>query len=139
MRSSLTKKIRLRFSLALAIGVTVVACQPAVAVELPTAAASPSAIPVTVSLSGADQDVWSWTKPVQVQVSELEGCRGIVVYVNGREFQAQPTGENYSAEVRFSEGANQVRAACLQSSGVAAQSDPVTYTERLRQVPTSQI
>jgi cyclomaltodextrinase / maltogenic alpha-amylase / neopullulanase len=139
MRNFLTRKFVFQLCLAVAMGINIVACQPALATKTQIATASPSAIPVTVNLSSADQDVWTWTKPVQVEVSEPGGCQGMVVYVNDREFQAQPAGEIYSAEVKFSEGANQVRAACLQSSGEATQSDPVTYTERLRQVPTALI
>lgn len=101
-----------------------------------TSTASPGRA-VNVTLTGADQDVWTWIKPVKVGVSG--DCDGVVVYVNGREFEALPEGEYFTAEVRLSEGENRVSAACRQRGEGELQSNMLNYAERLRQVPTAVI
>ena len=90
-----------------------------------------------VSLSGTDQDVWAWTKPVRVAVSGE--CEGVVVYVNGNEYEARPSGEAFEAEVEFMEGKNRVQAVCRQPGGGEIRSNMLNYTERLKQVPTAVI
>ncbi|HJS20272.1 MAG TPA: alpha-amylase family glycosyl hydrolase, partial [Anaerolineales bacterium] len=92
-----------------------------------------------MSLKGAARDAWSWTASVQVEVSETDACEGLVVYVDGREFPAQPDGDTYTAEVNLSEGENRVHAVCLPSAGEAIESEPVVITERLRQTPKAMI
>jgi hypothetical protein len=104
-----------------------------------TSTASPSPVPsVKIAVTGANQDAWTWIKQVEVGISEGE-CERVTVHVNGKEFDTQPEGEFFVAEIRLSEGENQVSAACLQPGGGEVQSDPVIYTGRLRQVPTAVI
>src|SRR5215207_7826312 len=90
-----------------------------------------------VSLIGANQDVWTWSKTVKVGISGE--CEGVVVYVNGREFEARPEGEYFTANVMFSDGENLVSAACRQPSGKEIRSNMLNYTERLRQAPKAVI
>jgi cyclomaltodextrinase / maltogenic alpha-amylase / neopullulanase len=92
---------------------------------------------VTLSLNG-NQDVWAWVKKVNVSVSEGK-CDSVTVQIEGQQFQAQPAGEVFTAEIPLAEGENQVSAACLQPGGEEVRSDPVIYTGRLRQVPTAVI
>lgn len=63
----------------------------------------------------------------------------MIFHVNGQGIEAQPEGEGFTAEVPLAEGENQVSAACMLPGGAEAVSDPVVYTERLRQVPTAVI
>jgi cyclomaltodextrinase / maltogenic alpha-amylase / neopullulanase len=139
----LNRRSFLRLSVVAAGSALMAACQQALRgiapeTEAVEATASPSPQPgVKVSLTGADQDVWTWIKPVKVQVSGE--CEGVVVYVNGREFEAQPEGEYFTADIRLSEGENRVSAACRELGGGEIQSNMLDYTERLRQVPTAVI
>ena len=108
----------------------------------PTPTSLPSATPapeVKVSLAGADQDAWTWIKPVKIQVSAPGECQGVVAYVNGREFEARPEGEYFTAEVRLSAGENRVSATCRQSGEGEIRSNMLNYTQRLRQAPTAVI
>ena len=106
----------------------------------PTPLPSPTPEPVVnVSLAGADQDAWTWIKPVRVQVSEAGECQGVVVYANGREFEAWPEGEYFMAEVRLFPGENRISAACRQAGGREIRSDMLNYTERLRLAPKAAI
>src|SRR5215216_1179865 len=86
----------------------------AVAVGTSTPAASPTPS-VKLSLIGGNQDVWTWIKPVNIRASGE--CEDVTVYVNGGEFEARPEGEYFTADVRLSEGENQVSAACGQRDG----------------------
>jgi hypothetical protein len=66
-----------------------------------TSTASPSPVPpVKVSLIGSDQEVWAWVKQVKVKVTGK--CERLIVTANGQEFESQPDGEDFTAEIRLS-------------------------------------
>jgi glycosidase len=153
-KASLRRRGFLRLCALGAAGAAVAACQQALpdnalqtegAATLspsptPTLAPSPTPAPqVKVSVAAADQDAWTWVKPVKAVVSEPHECEGVVVYVDGREYEAQPEGDFFTAEVRLAEGENQVSAACRREGGVEVRSEPVNFTGRLREVPTAVI
>ena len=143
-KAPLTRRGFLRLCVVAAGSAIASACQKALQNIAPeteavgTSAVSPSPVPaVKVRMTGTDQDVWTWLKPVKVGV---EGeCDSLVVHVNGREFEALPEGEAFTAEVRLSAGENRVSAACRQLDGAEIRSNMLNYTERLRQVPTAVI
>jgi cyclomaltodextrinase len=141
-KTPLSRRGFLRLCVVAAGSAIAAACQKAlqnIATEtVGTSTVSPSPEPgVKVSLTGADQDAWTWVKPVKVGV---EGeCESVVVYVNGREFEAWRDGEYFTAEVNLSEGENLVNAVCRQRGGEEIRSNMLDYTERLRQVPKAVI
>src|SRR5215208_7039679 len=133
-KAPLSRRGFLRLSL-IAVGSTVaVACQKALqTIATPTQAvatgtASPAAS-VKMKLTGAD--AWAWVKPVKVGVTGE--CQSLVVTANRQDFQAQLDGDYYLADVRLSAGENQVTATCLQAGGREVRTDPIVFTERLRQ------
>jgi cyclomaltodextrinase len=139
-KDSLSRRGFLRLSV-IAVGSTVaVACQKALQeIATPThpvttSTASPAAR-VKMKLTGAD--AWTWVKPVKVRVTGE--CQSLMVTANGRDFPAQLEGDTFAAEVRLSAGENHVSATCLQSGGDEVRTEPVIFTERLRQVPTALI
>jgi len=143
-KSSLNRRGFLRLCVLAAGGAVAAACQPSLGNPTPTKKLmdAPSALPnqpQEVNLSSADQDVWEWTRVVKVTVSELDQCEGVVVYVNGEEFEARPSGETFEAEILLSEGKNRVQAVCKQLAGGEIRSTMLNYTARLRQVPTAVI
>jgi cyclomaltodextrinase / maltogenic alpha-amylase / neopullulanase len=136
-KAPLTRRDFLRLSLVTAGSVIAAACQKALPEAVGTAV--PSLTPsVKLSLANGSQDAWTWVKQVKVRVSEGE-CERVVIQANGQPFEAQPEGEFFSADVALLEGENQVNALCLQPGGSEISSEPVTYTARLRQVPTAVI
>ena len=119
-------------------GAIAVACEKTITEAIGTSTVSPSPT-ATVKLNlGTDVDAWTWVKQIRVGVSEGE-CERVLLYVNGGEFQAQPDGDSFIAEVQLSEDENQVTAACILQGGGEVRSAPVVYTGRLRQVPTAVI
>jgi cyclomaltodextrinase len=139
-KAPLNRRDFLRFCVVAAGGAIAAACQKALTevLAVSTSTTAPSSTPsVKLSLIGGDQDVWTWSKPVKVGVAGE--CESVVVYVNGREFEARPEGEYFTADVRLSEGENRVSATCRQPDGGEIQSNMLNYTERLRQVPTAVI
>lgn len=140
-KAPLNRRGFLRLCVVAAGGTIAAACQQALS-ELPAEAATATPSPgseVKVSLAGADQDVWTWVKPVKVGLAEPEKCQGVIVYVNGREVEARPEGEYFTADVRLSAGENRVWAACKQPGGGEIRSNMLNYTERLRQAPKAAI
>jgi cyclomaltodextrinase / maltogenic alpha-amylase / neopullulanase len=133
-KTPLTRRGFLRLFVVTAGSAFATACQKALTGIVGTNTPSPS---VNMSLGG-NQDVWAWVKQVNVRVLEGE-CEAVTVRVEEQEFEAQPEGETFTAEVPLSEGENQVSAVCLQPGGGEVRSDPVIYTGRLRQVPTAVI
>jgi glycosidase len=139
----LTRRGFLRLSAIAAGSAVVAACQRALQ-DLATATEAIATITVSpessvkLSVLGGNQDVWAWVRQVKIGVSEGE-CEQAIVRVNGQEFETQPAGETFTAEVRVFTGENQVSAACLQPGGGEVRSDPVVYTGRLRQIPTAVI
>jgi glycosidase len=139
-KAPLSRRGFLRLCVVAAGSAMVAACQKALQ-ELGTATpvvgtstAVPSPLPTTkLSLTGAD--AWTWLKPVKVGVTGK--CESVFVTANGHNFQAQPEGDYFKAEVGLAAGENQVNATCLGSEGAEIKSDSVIYTERLRQVPTA--
>src|SRR5215211_7853653 len=103
-----------------------------------TSTASPFPISAVKISLGGNQDVWTWSKQINVRISEGE-CERVLLRVNGQEFEARSQGEFFAADVRLSSGENEVNAVCLQPGGAEVQSEPVIFTERLRQVPTAVI
>ena len=88
-KAPLSRRGFLRVCVVAAGGTLVAACQQALQGLAPGAMASATPGPAAkISLTGADQDVWTWIKPVKVGVSGE--CESVVVYVNGREFEARP-------------------------------------------------
>jgi cyclomaltodextrinase len=138
-KAPLTRRGFLRLSVIAAGSAIAVACQKALNNAVGTSTASPSPTPsVKLNLTSGNQDAWTWVKQVKVGVSEGK-CERVLVQVNGQEFEAKPDGASFTAEVKLSEGENQVNAVCLQPGGGEVQSAPVVYTGRLRQVPTAVI
>ena len=143
-KAPLTRRGFLRLSVVAAGSVIAAACQKALRDITPARETLPTPLPSStpgsaeeVSLIGTDQDVWTWSKPVKVGVSGE--CEGVVVYVNGREFEARAEGEYFTADVMFSDGENLVSAACRQPGGKEIRSNMLNYTERLRQAPKAVI
>src|SRR5919108_3536075 len=134
----LNRRDFLRLCVISAGGAIVPACEQTITEVIGTTTVSPSSTP-TVKLSlGTNVDAWTWVKQIRVGVSEGE-CERVLLHVNGGEFQAQPEGDSFTADVQLSEGENQVTAACIQPGGGEVRSAPVVYTGRLRQVPTAVI
>src|SRR5688572_10825881 len=131
----------LRLSVIAAGSVWATACQNelqdiATATSLPSPSATANS---TVKLNlGTNLDAWTWIKQVRVGLSEGE-CEKVVLQVNGQEVATQPDGDAFTAEIELAEGENQINAVCLHPGGGEAVSEPVIYTGRLRQVPTSVI
>jgi cyclomaltodextrinase / maltogenic alpha-amylase / neopullulanase len=138
-KAPLTRRGFLRLSVIAAGSAMAAACQKRLIDSIGTSTVAPSPAPaVKLSLSGGNQDVWTWEKQMQVRV--LEGnCERMVVRVNGQEFEAQPEGQDFIAEVPLSPGENEVSAVCLLPTGEEFPSEPVIYTARLRQAPTAMI
>jgi glycosidase len=63
----------------------------------------------------------------------------VTLHLNGQEIEARPEGEFFTAEVKLSEGENQVQAACVLREGEEIVSEPAVYTVRLAQAPTAVI
>ncbi len=140
---SLNRRGFLRLCVVAAGGAVVAACQPSPGNPHPTVTETLIATKTVdqttkVNLIGEDQDVWVWTKPMNVEVSD-SGDGPVVVYVNGKEFEAKPTGEGFQTEVRLSEGLNRLSAARKNTDGGEIRSNMLNYTERLQQVPTAVI
>jgi glycosidase len=141
-KPSLDRRSFLRLCALTAGGAIVAACQQQLqgieTATVPTGTASPVTA-VKLSLPGADQDAWTWVKSVQVGVSDPAACEAVMVAVNGREFEAKPDGDHFTAEIQLAEGKNQVSAICKQTGDAKVESAPVVFTARLRQVPTAVI
>ncbi len=139
-KAPLTRQGFLRLSLIAVGSAFAAACQKAlqeIATPTEAVATSTSSPVATVKMRLTGADAWTWVKPVKVGVTGE--CQSLVVTANGQDFQAQPGGDTFTAEVRLSAGENQVSATCLQSGGEELRTDPVIFTERLRQVPTAAI
>jgi cyclomaltodextrinase / maltogenic alpha-amylase / neopullulanase len=138
-KAPLSRRGFLRVSLIAAGSALAAACQKALtnAIETSTPFASPTS-PVKLSVLGGNRDIWAWRKQVRVGVSEGK-CESMIVQVNGQEFEAQLEGQDFIADLPFSAGENEVSAACLQPAGGEVFSDPVIFTERLRQAPIAMI
>ena len=128
----------LRLCVLAAGGAVAAACGKTITEIVGTSTASPSATPAVKLSLGTDLDAWTWVKQVKVGVSE-GACERVVLHVNGQEFQAQPEGDSFTADIQLSEGENQITAACLQPGGGEVTSEPVVFTGRLRQAPTAVI
>jgi glycosidase len=140
-KAPLTRRGFLRLSMITAGSAILAACQKVLtdAIGVATSKPIPSPTPsVKLSLTGGKQDVWTWVKQVKVGVVDGE-CERVSVRVNGQEFEAQPEGELFTAQVSLSAGENQVRAACWPPGGGEVQSEPVMYTVRLRETPAAVI
>jgi cyclomaltodextrinase / maltogenic alpha-amylase / neopullulanase len=140
-KASLNRRGFLRLCIVAAGGAVVTACQPSTG--NPTSFASDTTVatgtpvpPEKINLVGEDQDVWAWTKPVKVEASQT-GNAPVIVYVNGKEFEAAPAGDLFQAEVRLSEGINRISAARRSTNGGEIRSNMLNYTESLRQVPNA--
>jgi glycosidase len=139
MSNSLNRRGFLRLCVVAAGGAVMAACQQSLQDIATATAVIPTPTPrsiTKISLLGSNQDVWTWSKPVNLEVSGE--CQNLVVNVNGRQFETEPDGKAFTSEVRFSAGENQVSAVCL-SADTQVRSEPVTYNERLRAVPTAVI
>ena len=139
-KTPLNRKAFLRLSLVAAGSTVIAACQERLQAIATVTQAIPTLTPIPITkinLDGADQDVWTWVKQVKVNVSGE--CQNIIVDVNGREFEAEPEDESFTAEVSLLGGENRIRAACKQSNGDEIRSNMLNYTERLRQVPMAVI
>jgi hypothetical protein len=119
-------------------GTIVAACEKAITEAIGTSTVAASPAPAGRLSLGTNVEAWTWVKRIKVGVSEGE-CERVLLHVNGQEFQAQPQGDSFIADVQLAEGENQVTAACIQQGGEETRSEPVTYTGRLRQVPTAVI
>ncbi|HEX5839367.1 MAG TPA: alpha-amylase family glycosyl hydrolase [Anaerolineales bacterium] len=120
-------------------GALIAACQPSLMEAVETSTPFPTATPsVKIRHNLQDQDAWTWVKQVQVGVSDGE-CERVIFRANGQEFEAQPDGDTYSADVRLAEGENQVRAVCILTGSAEVESEPVVFTGRLRQAPRAVI
>jgi cyclomaltodextrinase / maltogenic alpha-amylase / neopullulanase len=138
--ASLNRRGFLRVCAVTAGGAFLAACQQvlqdmAVVTEV-IPSSTPGQLP-SIQLIGADQDVWTWIKRVKVAVTGE--CQDVVVNVNGREFESQPEGETFAAEVKLSADENHISAICRQPDGVEIRSNMLNYTERLRQVSRAMI
>src|SRR6266496_4817467 len=139
MDNPLNRRGFLRLCMVTAGGTVLAACQQSLQNIATATAVIPTPTPKSItkiSLLGSDQDVWTWSKAVKVAVSG--GCQNLVVDVNGYQFETKPEGKAFTSEVKFSAAENQVSAVCL-SSDTQVRSEPVTYNERLRAVPTAVI
>jgi len=142
-KTPINRRSFLRLCVVAAGSLVATACQKAIediatateAIATSTVSASSA---VKLNLAGGARDVWAWVKQVKVQVSEGQ-CEKVVVRVDDQEFTAQPDGEYFSAEVKLSEGKNQVSAVCLQPGGAETSSDSAIFTGRLREAPTAVI
>ncbi len=135
----LSRRGFLRLSAITAAGAMAAACQKALTEAVATSTASPSPAPsVKMTLTGGNQDAWTWVKPVRIGITEGE-CESVTVHANGMEFETQPEGDFFTAEIPLSEGENEINAVCLTPGGGEVPSSPITYTGRLRQVPTARI
>lgn len=138
-QSSLNRRGFLRLCVVTAGGAVITACQQALQ-QIATMTAVPSLTPIPrtkINLPGSDRDVWVWTKPIHVDVTG--NCQTVVIDVNGRTFEAPLPDGVFSTEVKLYSGVNQITAACKQADGVEIRSNMLSYTERLRQVPTAVI
>ena len=138
-KSLISRRGFMHLSVIAAGSVIAAACQesltPTSAIQTSTLVPSPTS-PVKLTFPGGNVDAWTWVKQVKVGVSEGT-CERVLIQVNGQALEAQPEGESFTAEVQLAEGQNQVNATCILPGGAEVQPDPVTYTARLRQVPTA--
>jgi cyclomaltodextrinase / maltogenic alpha-amylase / neopullulanase len=134
----LNRRDFLRLCVITAGGTIVAACEKAITEAIGTSTVAASPAPAGRLSLGTNVEAWTWVKRIKVGVSEGE-CERVLLHVNGQEFQAQPQGDSFIADVQLAEGENQVTAACIQQGGEETRSEPVTYTGRLRQVPTAVI
>jgi len=136
----LNRRDFLRLCVVAAGGTVITACEQAlreIAVVTDAVSSLTPAPTTRINLTGADQDVWTWMKSVKVTVSGA--CENVKVFANGQDVEAQPEGDTFIADVKFSAGENHVNATCSQPDGAKIMSNMLNYTERLRQVPTALI
>lgn len=135
----LTRRSFLRLSVVAAGSVLAAACQRASTPVVLTSTAAASSTPsAKLRVNNGNVDAWTWVRQIRVGVSEGE-CERVLLQVNGQQFEAKPDGDSFTAEVPLSEGENIVSATCTTPAGEEVPSEPVVYTERLRQVPTATI
>src|SRR5687768_11727322 len=137
-KAPLNRRDFLRLCVLAAGGVIAAACEKTIKEAVGTSTVSLSPTPAVKLNLGTDLDAWTWVKQIRVGVSEGV-CEKVILHVNRLEFQAQPDGDSFTADIQLSEGENQVTAACIQPGGGEVTSEPVVYTGRLRQTPTAVI
>src|SRR5215207_3359562 len=137
-KTHLNRRDFLRLCVLAAGGAVAAACGKTIIEIVGTSTVSPSATPAVKLSLGTGLDAWTWVKQIRVGVSEGE-CERVILHLNGQEFQAQPEGDSFTADIQLSEGENQITAACVQPGGGEVTSEPVVYTGRLRQAPTAVI
>src|SRR5689334_15737787 len=140
-KTPLTRRGFLRLCMVAAGSVVASSCQKALQTltpeVVPTGTASPMPS-VRLNLMGGNVDAWTWVKRIRVGVSEGE-CEKVLLHAGGQDFEALAEEEIFAADVKLSDGENQVSASCLQVGGGEILSEAAVYTERLRLVPTAVI
>ncbi|HJR79061.1 MAG TPA: alpha-amylase family glycosyl hydrolase, partial [Anaerolineales bacterium] len=137
-RSPLTRRSFLRLSVIAAGSAVAAACQQAPTRIVPTGTALSSPTPSARLDLGGNGDAWTWVKQIKVGVSEGK-CERVLLNVSGQQFEAQPDGDAFTAEIPLAAGDNALNATCITPGDVEVQSEPVVYTVRLRQAPTAAI
>lgn len=94
---------------------------------------------LALSIGSRDGDAWTWKKKVTVRCRGCERCGELYLKVDDRKMDALPDGDRLSTVVPLSEGEHRIVAACLHEDGRQYESQPVTYTQRLVDRPTSAI
>ena len=89
-----------------------------------------------IALDGEGGDAWTFRKQVTGTV-ETGPCDAVLVNSPTGTVQAARQGAHFSAAAMLAEGANDVRALCIEQGEERAVSPPQHWTERLQDVPRS--
>lgn len=138
MNMRISRRGFLRLSAITAGSAIATACQARLTEAVGTKTPSPSPTPSVQMALGGNQDAWTWVKQVKVGVPP-EACDGVKLKINEQEVEARPDGGTYLADVSLAPGDNEVRALCLLPGGAQVESETITITGRLRQVPRAVI
>lgn len=91
-----------------------------------------------ITLGGGKSDVWAWRRQISGKLNGLH-CETVVVKAGAASVEAAVEGDQFAATVPIVEGDNRITAVCQQTGRKEIMSEPLTYTGRLRDVPTAVI